>query len=476
MALRAGVYTRLSRLKDTDELTTLGMDRQAEDTVKLATARGWEVVRTYADTGISAGEGNHRPDFDQAITDLREHTIDVLVVKSLDRLTRSLADLLLIERVLKDSGGALVSCADGDVDTTTGPGRFMLRQRAMVAEMYLDDLKAKVTRWHEQRAHAGKPLVSGRRPFGYKDKQRSAVDPAEADVIERAAEMLLKGKSLNYVTAWANNIAKSKSPTGKPWLARTFGAMIQSPGIAGLRSYRGEVVAVGKWTAILDRPTHEALVAKFNGTKGKPGRPPTHLLSGLLRCGRCGHPMLWAHHRDRKRGLPDRDQYICRKRPGAPNCGRMVVSASPVEGIVGAEVLAHLDADKLERHLASLDDGKAAAAADELEAARKRRDELETMWRTDAIDQDEYLRLRGPVRERVERAKRVLGSITSKSVLVDLPTDPAELAAWWDDATTDERREVVTASLTRVLIRPSGPRMNTFDAGRVVIPPDAWKV
>ncbi len=475
MALRAGVYTRLSNLKSTEDLTSLGLARQSEDTMKLARDRGWEVVRTYADEGITASGAKHRPDFDQAMTDLRERTIDVLVVKSLDRLTRNLRDLLLIERTLAESGGRLVSVSDGDLDTGTSAGRFILRQRAMVAEMELDNIKARVTRWHEQRAHDGKPLVSGRRPFGYKDKQRSAVNPAEADVIERAAELLLKGKSLNQVTAWANGIG-SVSPTGKPWLARTFGAMIISPGVAGLRSYRGEVVAVGKWTAILDRPTHEALVAKFNATKGKPGRPPTHLLSGLLRCGRCGHPMLWAHHRDRKRGLPDRDQYICRKRPGAPNCGRMVVSAEPVEKIVGAEVLAHLDADKLERHLASLDDGKAAAAADELEAARGRRDELEHWYETGALESDEYLRLRGPVRARVERAKRVLGSMTSKSVLVDLPTDPAELAGWWDGATVAERREVITATLTEVIIRPSGPRMSKFDAGRVEIPPESWKV
>jgi hypothetical protein len=253
--------------------------------------------------------------------------------------------------------------------------------------------------------------------------------------------------------------------------------MLTSPGVAGLRAHRGEVVATGTWTSILDRATWQRVVDRFAATKGKPGRPPEHLLSGLLRCGRCGGRMLWAHHLDRKRGLPDRHQYACRKREGTRNCGRMVVSAEPVEEVVGAEVLAHLDPDTLRRHLASLDDGRAAAAASELADAETALLELsDDYYQRHLIGKAVFLRQQAALTDQADRARRVLGKLTGRSTLTDLPTDPAELAAWWSSATVAERREVVAASLDRVVIHPSGPRMSKFDAGRVEIPPESWKL
>jgi DNA invertase Pin-like site-specific DNA recombinase len=457
-------------LKATDELTNLGLERQSEDTLALCERRGWEVVRTYSDPGVSAAEGKHRTDFEQAMTDLRERTIDVLVVKSLDRLTRSLADLLVIERVLADSGGALVSVAEGDLDTTTATGKFMLRQRAMVAEMYLEDVRAKVTRWHEQRAHAGKPLVSGRRPFGYATKDRSTVDPVEADVIVRAAAMLLAGKSLNHVTAWVNDLGV-RAPNGKPWRPPNLRQMLVSPGIAGLRYYHGAEVATGKWEPILDRLTWESLVARFNATKGTPGRPPTHLLSGLVRCGRCGHPM---HAKYSQRGR----QLACRTRPGQPNCGRIVIMAAPVELLVSERILDRLAGKRLGRAFGAFGDAKVDVAAAELQAAEVRRDEIETMFEEGVIERDEYLRMRGPARDRVERAHRALASVTGRSVLADLPSGAEALRAWWykPARTTEERRAVIQAVLREVTIQPSGPRMSRFDPERVQIPREAWRV
>jgi site-specific DNA recombinase len=474
--MRAGVYTRLSRLKETPELTAAAMARQDEDTLKLAADRGWEVVKTYSDPGVSAADDVVRREFEEALSDLGDGTIDVLVIPKFDRMTRGLTTWLRVERVLKDSGGIIASVADGDLDVSTPAGRFMLRQRAQFASYELEMMSERVTRWHQQRAHAGKPLVSGRRPFGYVDKQRSKVEPFEAAVIEYAAELLLGGKSLNQVTAWANGIG-SQSPTGRPWLARTFGSMLASPGVAGLRAYRGEVVAVGKWTPILDRATHEALAAKFNATKGKPGRPPTHLLSGLLRCGRCGGRMLWAHHLDRKRGLPDRRQYACRRRPGSPNCGRMTISAEPVELLVAERVLDRLS-KRLGRAFRAVGDVEVDVAAAELVAAELARDEVEQMHTSGAIRSDAFLRMHGPAEARVEQARRRLGSVTGKSVLADLPSGAEALLAWWytPTRTTDERRTVLQAVLTEVIVRPSGPRMSKFDPDRVVIPREAWKV
>jgi site-specific DNA recombinase len=185
--MRAGISARLSRVKRTEQLTAAAMERQEEDCRDLVAGRGWELARVYPDEGLSAAPGaKRRPEFERALEDLATGRIDVLVIWKLDRFTRSLWDLLRIERAL-EAGGQLVSVKDGGLDTTTSAGRFLLRQRCLVAEMELENIRDRVSRWHKQRATAGKPLVSGRRPFGYATKDRSQVDDAEAQVIREAA-------------------------------------------------------------------------------------------------------------------------------------------------------------------------------------------------------------------------------------------------------------------------------------------------
>jgi site-specific DNA recombinase len=477
MALRAGVYTRLSKLKETKEQTRLAMERQDEDSMRVASDRAYEVVKTYPDPGISADDTVVREVFEGALRDLAEGTIDVLIIPKFDRMTRGLGTWLRVERVLLDNPGRLlVSAADGDLDPSDPASKFMLRQRAQMAEYELDQIKARVRRWHKQRAEHGWPLVSGRRPFGYVDKQRSEVEPLEAAVIEYAAELLIHGKSLRSVTAWVNTV--TTAPNGKPWRPPNLRAALTSPGVAGLRYYHGVEVATGRWTAILDRTTWQRLRAKLEANGAKSGRPTEHLLSGLLRCGRCGHPMHSTTLRDRKRGLPDRRQYACRKRPGQPNCGKLTITAEPVEAAVSAEVLAHLSPTALAAALASLGDDQATAAAAELNEAELARDEVEQMHTTGAIRRDAFLRMHGPAQARVDAAHKALRAASGRSALADLPTDPAELAAWWNDPTTTtaDRRSVIEAALGEVTITPSGPRMNRFDAGRVVIPEESWKV
>jgi site-specific DNA recombinase len=294
-------------------------------------------------------------------------------------------------------------------------------------------------------------------------------------VIRGAAELLLPrpgtpgGKSLNYVVAWANDQG-AVAPSGKPWRPPNFRQMLLSPGIAGLRYYHGTEVAKGTWEPILDKQTWERLRARFDANR-QPGRPPVHLLSGLVVCGRCGYRM---HAKYSRAGR----QLACRTRPGAPNCGRVTIMAEPVETLVSERILDRLQGDGLAKALAVLGDGKVDAAAQELADAETARDEIEEWHRTGAIKGDAWLRMHGPAEERVTKARRALAAQTGRSVLADLPPDAEDLRSWWydDDTTTEERRAVVAACLEKIVIAPHTARMSKFDPERVVIPKSAWKV
>src|SRR4051812_36680051 len=100
-AKRAAFYLRVS----TGEQTTANQRRDLE---AAAAQRGWEVVQVYEDAGISGSKGrDRRPGFDRALKDATRGVYDVLMAWSVDRLGRSLPDLVNGMQELKACGVAL---------------------------------------------------------------------------------------------------------------------------------------------------------------------------------------------------------------------------------------------------------------------------------------------------------------------------------------------------------------------------------
>src|SRR4029077_15932036 len=85
---RAALYLRVS----TDGQTTTNQQAELEAVVKRS---GWEAVEVYRDHGISGAKGrNGRPAFDRSGKEATRRTFDVVMAWSVDRLGRSLQDLI----------------------------------------------------------------------------------------------------------------------------------------------------------------------------------------------------------------------------------------------------------------------------------------------------------------------------------------------------------------------------------------------
>jgi DNA invertase Pin-like site-specific DNA recombinase len=88
MAKRAAIYVRVS----TDRQT---VENQLSELRRIADRRGWEVVEEYRDAGISGAKSRDgRPGLDQMLKDASKRRFDVVMAWAIDRLGRSLIDLL----------------------------------------------------------------------------------------------------------------------------------------------------------------------------------------------------------------------------------------------------------------------------------------------------------------------------------------------------------------------------------------------
>jgi site-specific DNA recombinase len=132
----------------------------------------------------------------------------------------------------------------------------------------------------------GTPLWRGR-AFGFSSEARTLVDE-EAQLIREAALRVLDGASPSEIARdWRQR--RVRTNTGNClWPPSRVTTILMSHRVVGDNEFRGQVVARDCFPAILDRTTHSKVRALLAGTHHPHRRVSPGLLTGLLRCARCG--------------------------------------------------------------------------------------------------------------------------------------------------------------------------------------------
>lgn len=176
-AKRVALYLRVS----TDGQT---VENQRRDLDAAAAQRGWVVVATYADEGVSGAKGrDKRPGLDGMLKDAVRGRFDVAMCWAVDRMGRSLADLV---GTLQELRGAKVDLFlhQQAIDTTTPAGEAMFGMLGVFAQFERSMIVARVK--------AGLERVRGETPAQRKAKGKQAIGrPRVADATEAAIRVHL---------------------------------------------------------------------------------------------------------------------------------------------------------------------------------------------------------------------------------------------------------------------------------------------
>ena len=153
---RAALYVRVS----TDAQT---VENQIRELRQVARRRGWEMVEVYSDAGISGAKGrNGRPGLDAMLKDASRRKFDILMAWAIDRLGRSLSDLLDTIQHLEACGVDLYLDQQA-IDTTTPMGKLVFQIAGAFAEfertMIRQRIKAGLKRAIAQGVKLGRPKI-----------------------------------------------------------------------------------------------------------------------------------------------------------------------------------------------------------------------------------------------------------------------------------------------------------------------------
>jgi DNA invertase Pin-like site-specific DNA recombinase len=156
---RAAIYIRVS----TDGQT---VDNQRLELEQAAKQAGWEIVDIYDDNGVSGAKSReNRGAFDRLCKDATRREFDVVMSWSVDRLGRSLQDLVGFLGELHAVGVDLYLHQQG-IDTTTPAGKAMFQMMGVFAEfersMIQERVKAGLNRAKAQGKTLGRPKVNKR--------------------------------------------------------------------------------------------------------------------------------------------------------------------------------------------------------------------------------------------------------------------------------------------------------------------------
>ena len=152
---RAALYVRVS----TDGQTVANQERELRE---VAEAKGWEIGEVYSDKGISGAKGRDgRPGLDQALREAVQARYEVLAAWSVDRLGRSLQDLLHTLDELRAARRDLYLHRQA-IDTSTPSGRAMFQMLGVFAEferaMIQERVRAGLARAKEKGTKSGRPI------------------------------------------------------------------------------------------------------------------------------------------------------------------------------------------------------------------------------------------------------------------------------------------------------------------------------
>jgi DNA invertase Pin-like site-specific DNA recombinase len=474
--VRAAIYCRISR---DSEGSGLGVARQLKACRELAERIGWSVADVYPDNSKSAYDRTKkRPQYERMLADVQAGRVDGVLCYAVDRLTRHPIELERLVEVFAGNRTAVRTVVGGELDLNTEEGLLRARIMGSVARFESGRKGERLRLKAEEMVAAGKRPCGGPRPFGYDrhyDDAGSAtrkitgetVNEREAAAIRDAAERLLAGESMRSVSAGWNSEGLLTS-LGNRWSITSFRQMMTSPRLAGMVVHRRKAVegVVAQWPAILEKDTHEELVALLAG-RGTPtgSKARKFWLTGSVFCS-CGMAMGVGKAKNGKR------RYVCKAKTEG-GCGSRVVILDDLERFMKALVIKRLGDPRMLRGLAARADGARAETKllmRTIDQDERRLSLLEAQLADG--DPEEIPEVRGAlrkVRSRIGDNRASLARLVGVDPVVGLNMD--DLDERWESIDVDRKSALLrAANIARIVIRPTKLR-GRFDPGRVELVP-----
>jgi len=148
------------------------LSNQLRELEEVAKSQGWQVLGCYEDFGVSGGKGREeRKGLDALLKDVARKKFDLVAVWSVDRLGRSLKDLIATMTEVRENGCGLFFYKQA-IDTTTSMGKMMFQLLGVFAEFEREIIRERIRAGVERAVANGAKLGRKRKIDGLRQAVR----------------------------------------------------------------------------------------------------------------------------------------------------------------------------------------------------------------------------------------------------------------------------------------------------------------
>ncbi|ETK29925.1 putative DNA recombinase CisA [Paenibacillus larvae subsp. larvae DSM 25719] len=379
--MRVAAYVRVSTDEQADKGNSLS--EQKERLSAYCKAMGWNTPIFFVDDGYSAKDLN-RPAIKKLLQSVKSKEYDIVLTSKLDRLTRSLLDLLHVVNMFGEYNCNYVSATES-FDTSTAVGRMVLQLLGVFAEFERERISERVSdNMISLAKHTDKAL--GKVCYGYDVVDgKYIINEIEADFVRLMFDLAEQGNGHRMIAKELNDRG-SVTKKGKMWDQTNVRRLIQNESLAGIMIYNKRQTKNGKITMrpksdwIIKENNHPAIISpeRFQAVQEimqsrsrarKHADSETYLLTGLVVCKHCGKGMKGATSRHKtKYGDYTYYRYICSSYVAGYNCKHHIVHRDDLETLIVEQIklIAESSAKQLKLDIAASNNQK-----DELEEIKQ---------------------------------------------------------------------------------------------------------
>ena len=341
---RCYIYTRVSTAIQVDGYS---LDAQRDKLIKYAEYQEMEIVHEYSDQGKSGKSVEGRPEFMQMLEDIKaeKEQISYVLVYKLSRFGRNAADVLTSLQLMQDYGVNLVCVEDG-IDSSKDAGKLMISVLSAVAEIERENIQIQTMEGRRQKAREGK-WNGGFAPYGYKlVNGYLIIEEDEMEIIRIIFDKYLntsmgaiaiteylnsngykkklrQNNTLDYFTenfvskVLDNAVYCGRITYGKRTMEKVIGTrneyrQVRKDDYIDVKGIHEGIITEEEWAQVqIKRKSMAAYQPKTHSLEHE------HILSGLLKCPKCGGPMYGNVNRKKKKdGSSYKDYffYRCQRR------------------------------------------------------------------------------------------------------------------------------------------------------------------
>lgn len=311
------IYVRVSTEMQVDGFS---LDGQRNTLKRFAEREGMIVKDIYEDAGKSGASIEGRPAFSKLLNDVKNGlAVDYILVYKLSRFGRNAADILNSLELIQSYDINLIATDEG-IDSSQTSGKLLISVLSAVSEIERENIREQTMNGRKEKARQG-GWNGGFAPYGYKlENGKLYINEDEAPVVRKIFEMYVTtdtgmGGIARDLNLQGEKKLKRQNGTSDIWCQTTIKRILDNPVYIGkiafgrrskervkgtknkyhMVSQKEYILGDGEHEAIIDIDTwNEAREKREKTGVANPscvGYSRTHLLTGMLRCPKCGGTM-----------------------------------------------------------------------------------------------------------------------------------------------------------------------------------------